>query len=158
MCFSVLDLLIVAPFVLVYLCFAIVGLSPFHGLTQEHYHFSQVVQVPAVVWRATTISELTVEFKRWVMVWGAFVFFVFFGLSQESLNNYRALFQSVVQVFTMVTGIKYPPRPTNEAQECVFSFFFPSVFCSSSDMLFRITFNIATRDLPVDTLDHHLGA
>ena len=121
-CFSAFDLLCGIPITLFYLYFNITILVPFPGLTQEHYNFSQIFLLPAVVWRANTLTELTFELNRWITVWGAFVFFAIFGFTEESRNNYRAMLQPVVQVFVKITGIK--SRPSSKAEGCVTSFFF----------------------------------
>jgi pheromone a factor receptor len=134
MCFSALDLFIGTPFSAVYLCFSITGLTPF---SPEYQHISEVTQLPAVVWRATTIHELTFEMRRWIMVWGVFVFFAIFGFTEESRSNYQAIVQSVVQGFIMITGIK--SRPTSSMAErsahllICFSF---SCFC----LMYRICY------------------
>ena len=90
----------------------------------EHYNFSSIIQFPAAVWRASPLIELTVELNRWIMVWGAFVFFAIFGFTEESRNNYRAMLQPVVQVFTKITGIKNRPSRKAELEGCVILFFF----------------------------------
>ena len=125
MCFSICDLVVGIPITVFYLHLDIAALVPFPGLKEEHYHFSQVVQVPAVVWRATMIDQLSLELDRWIIVWGAFVFFAIFGFTKESRDKYRTVLQSVVRVLTLITGIKSRPSST---EECVFFFFF-SVGC-----------------------------
>ena len=129
-CFSVCDLLVGIPITLYYLynTIAVVTLDPFSSPTQEQ--FSQIFQVPAVIWRSTTFSELNFELNRWIVVWGAFVFFAIFGFTEEARNNYRAMLQYVIQFFVKITGIKSRPRSSEaQAEGCVISFFF---FCSSS--------------------------
>ena len=129
--FSVCDLLVGIPITLYYLYIdiAILQPGPFYGPTQKE-QFSQIFQLPAVVWRATTLSELSTELNRWIMVWGAFVFFAIFGFTEEARNNYRAMLQYVIQFFAKITGIKSRPRSSEaQAEGCVTSFFF---FCSSS--------------------------
>jgi pheromone a factor receptor len=124
-CFSASDLFLGIPITVFYLCINVTTLVSFPGLTEEHYHFSQVFQVPAVVWRATTIDQFSLELDRWIIVWGAFAFFAIFGFTKESRDNYRAVLQSVVRVLMMITGMKRRPSST---EECVFFFFF-SVVC-----------------------------
>jgi len=107
MCFSICDLLAGIPITVAYLYFAVKsGLLPYPGFKQEHYHFSDIIQVPAVLWRANTISELSWELNRWIIVWIAFVFFAIFGFTEDSCNNYKAALQAVVCVFRKMTGIK----------------------------------------------------
>jgi pheromone a factor receptor len=159
MCFSALDLFIGTPFSAVYLCFSITELTPYPGFSPEYQHISEVTQLPAVVWRATTIHELTFELRRWIVVWGVIVFFVIFGFTEESRNNYRAIVQSVVQGFIMITGIKTRSRPSSNAERSAhplirFSFF---LFLSDTpNVLFRITFKTKTSELPVDTSNSRL--
>jgi len=105
-CFSAVDLLCGIPITVYYLFDNIKELVPFPGLTQEHIDISQIIQVPAVVWRAQTLSELSIELNRWITVFVAFVFFAILGFTKESRNSYRAILQSVVQVFVKITGIK----------------------------------------------------
>jgi hypothetical protein len=125
--------------------------GPFPGLKQEHYDFSEIYPLPAVLWRATTVSELSMELSRWIAVWCGFVFFAIFGFTKESCNNYQAALQLVVQFFISITGIK--SRTSSKTEECVT---FPSFFCSLSDIPNRLTFKAATRDLPLDTINSNI--
>ena len=159
MCFSALDLFIGTPFSAVYLYFSITGLTPFPGFSSEYQQISEVIQLPAVVWRATTIHELTFELRRWIIIWGVFVFFAIFGFTEESRNNYRAIVQSVVQGFIMITRIKRPPTSSSKAERSAhlphLLFFF--LFLSDApNMLFRITFKTEISKLLIDTSDSRL--
>ena len=141
MCISAFDLLCGIPFTSFYLYLAITVLSPFTGLKQEHSDYSDIEQLPAAVWRADTLNAISYELNRWIVVVCAFVFFVVFGFTEESRNNYRATFQYVVQVFVKTTGIKTRPQVTSScnAEGCVIiGFFF--FFSSSDTMIFRIVF------------------
>jgi pheromone a factor receptor len=122
--FSVCDLLVGIPIALFYLYISTTEFIPFPGLKEEHYDFSYIIQVPAADWRATTLGELGSELNRWIIVWGAFVFFAIFGFTEESRNNYRAMLQSVVQVFVKITGIKSRPKASSKDEGCVISVFF----------------------------------
>ena len=106
-CFSTWDLLSGIPITMFFLYVYNRNLVPFSGLTQEQ--FSQIVVVPAVEWRATVENELSIELSRWLIVYAMFSFFAIFGFTEESRNNYRAMLQSVVQVFSKITGIKNRP-------------------------------------------------
>ena len=114
--FSACDLLCGIPIASFYLYMSITELTPFPGLKEEYYDFSLITVYPATVWRSTALNELTVELNRWIIVWGAFVFFAIFGFTEESRNNYRAMFQSVVQVFLKITGIKSRPQATSNSK------------------------------------------
>lgn len=122
MCFSALDLFIGTPFAALYLCFSS-GHASFPVFSQG-YHFSEVTQVPAVVWRATAISELIYEMKRWIVVGGIFLFFAIFGLTEESRNKYRTTLQSFVQG---LTGIMSRPGSMDERSAFLRLFFSVSV-------------------------------
>jgi len=116
MFFSTCDLLFALPITLFYLYLDITRLVPFPGLKQEYSNFSFIAQVPAVIWRASTLNELNNELNRWIMVWGAFLFFAIFGFTEESRNNYQAMLQPVVQVFIKITGIKSRPASGRNAE------------------------------------------
>ena len=148
--FSVYDLLTGIPIAVFYLYHKFREQLPFPGLSEEHHHFSQVLQVPAVLWRATMIDELNYELDRWLMVSSAFVLFAIFGFTQEARDKYRAVLQSVVRVFITMTGIKFRSRPGNKAEGCV-TFFYSSTDILS--MLFRMTFQATDPDQFVDILD-----
>ena len=140
-CFSAVDLLTGMPITVFFLYVNVIRLVPFLSVPQDQ--LSIIYQLPSVEWRADTITELSTELNRWIMVWVAFLFFALFGFTKEARNNYRAALQFVVQVFVKITGIKSrsTTRSRNEAEGCV--------FCSSSDihhnywhnMLFRIIFH-----------------
>ena len=119
--FSACDLLCGIPITSLYLYFGIVlgPVVPFPGLKEEHYDFSDISQIPALIWRATTLNELDLELNRWINVWCALLFFAIFGFIEESRNNYRAILQSVVQVFVKITGIKSRPQASSNAEGCV---------------------------------------
>jgi len=119
-CFSVFDLLIGIPITVFYMYLSIIQLIPFPGLNFEHYHFSYTPQFPAVVWRSTPLNELAFELNRWIVVWGAFVFFAIFGFTEESRSSYRAGLRSVVQAFARIIGIKSTSDPSRDAEGIVF--------------------------------------
>ena len=128
--FSSCDLLCGIPIASFYLYISITLLfpGPVPGLKEEHKDFFFIYVVPATVWRSTTLSELASELNRWIIVWCAFVFFAIFGFTEESRNNYRAILQSVVQVFVKVTGIKSHPQASSKAERCVVYLFFFFLF------------------------------
>ena len=154
-CFSTCDLLIGIPITsfYLYLHFALTKLDPFPGLKEEHENFSSIIEFPANVWRASTLVEISYELNRWIMICGAFVFFTIFGFTEESRNSYRAVLQSVVQVFVKITGIKSLPS-SSKSEGCVISFFL--FFCSPFNMLIRIVFHKSesSRQLSL-TYNHH---
>jgi pheromone a factor receptor len=115
------DLLTGIPITVFYLYLNVVQFTSFPGLTQDQFFL--IFQLPSVDWRSNTMVELSYELNRWIMVWGALVFFAIFGFTEESRNNYRAMLQFVFQAFVKITGIK--SRPINKAEGCVISLFFP---------------------------------
>ena len=119
--FFINEVLTGIPITSFYLYVANTNLLPFHGLKEEYNNYFFIYKIPATVWRSTTLSELNHELNRWILVWGAFLFFAIFGFTEESRNNYRAILQSVVQVFVKITGIKSPSRPqaSSNAEGCV---------------------------------------
>ena len=119
-CFSAADLLVGIPITVFYLYNDAVRLVPFTGITRDQFYL--IYWQTAVEWHSTTTGELSYELNRWIMVWGAFVFFAIFGFTEESRNNYRAVLQFVVQAFVKITGIK--SRPRNKTEGCVTSLFF----------------------------------
>ena len=118
-CFSAYDLISVFPIPFLFLYINIKAVVTMPDLMQDNYQYSNVFQLPTVLWRADTITELCFELGRWNTVWAAFVFFAIFGFTEESRNNYRAMLQPVIQVFAKITGIK----SRREAEGCVFIFF-----------------------------------
>ncbi|KAF8808062.1 pheromone receptor [Phlegmacium glaucopus] len=133
MCFSIFDVLTGIPITFFYLYSGIVGPSvPFPGLKQEHHHLSNVILLPAALWRSTMITELSLELNRWIIVWIGLLFFAMFGFTQESVNNYLATFHAVVQFFRTKIGIKSRPMSSRAKDS-------------------EIIFKAATRDLSVDS-------
>lgn len=122
-CFSACDL-VGTPIAVIFLSLCIKGLPLFNGLSQEHHDFSEVIQVPAIIWHANVFTELQLELNRWILIFGAFVFFAIFGFTEESRSKYRAAPQSVIQAFVMIAGIKFKTRPNSNVDECVTPFFF----------------------------------
>ena len=127
-CFSTGDLLVGLPVTLFYLYLEIMNDGPYPGLTQLHSNFSQIYPLPAVIWRASPLNEASFELNRWIIVYVAFVFFAIFGFTQESRNNYRAVLQSVVQVFVKITGIKKRRSTGGAAEGCVILFYFSVLY------------------------------
>ena len=125
-CFSAVDLLCGIPITVFYLYANVAQLVSFTGLTKVHYQFVFIYQLPAAVWRSNTLSELSYEMNRWIIVYVAFAYFAIFGFTKESRNNYRAVYravlQFVVQVFVKITGINCR-FTSNKAEGCVTSSF-----------------------------------
>lgn len=83
------------------------GTDPWISWSDTHFHYSQVDQYPALLWRMDRTAVISLELSRWLPVFCAFVFFGFFGFAQEARRHYR-------QVYALMTGlfaIKAKVRP-----------------------------------------------
>ena len=79
-------------------------LNPYISWATEHYEFSHVQEVPAILWRNEHYTAMEAELSRWVVVSCAFVFFAFFGFADEAKKNYRSAFQTVAKRVRFSTG------------------------------------------------------
>ncbi|PPQ91373.1 hypothetical protein CVT25_004140 [Psilocybe cyanescens] len=70
-------------------------LSPWISWADTHADFSRVDVIPAVLWRSNRHVEGNIELSRWLVVFCAFVFFAFFGLTDEARRNYRSCIQAI---------------------------------------------------------------
>lgn len=80
------------------------GIFPWISWADTHYNFSRVDQFPALLWRLTSNSEVSVELTRWLIVICAFVFFGFFGFADEAKKNYRSAFATVAKRVGLTTS------------------------------------------------------
>jgi hypothetical protein len=71
------------------------GVTPWRGWAYTHKHYSEVIQVPAIVWKNNHNSVLALEMYRWSLVLCAFLFFALFGFANEARQNYRRLYTSI---------------------------------------------------------------
>lgn len=73
--------------------------NPVYGWSwvSSHDGFDRVDTVPAVLWQNQAAGGF--EVSRWVNVLGAFVFFGFFGFSEEARRHYYPLMASSLRVF-----------------------------------------------------------
>ena len=88
----------------IYLNLATTPVEPYVNWANAHNELSVIFQVPAVVWRATTLSTVSSELSRWVIVVCAVVFFAFFGFADEARRNYRLAYTSVAKRVGLSTG------------------------------------------------------
>jgi pheromone a factor receptor len=70
---------------------------PYEGWANVHWGFSQVDQIPSLVWRSYRPVLISLEMGRWIPIGCAFTFFIFFGFADEARKNYRMLFTSVAK-------------------------------------------------------------
>lgn len=69
------------------------GLKTWPGWTAVHAGITKVQIIPASVWKSALRKHgVGLQMTRWTPVFGAFVFFIFFGTSKEARRNYRAAF------------------------------------------------------------------
>ncbi|KAI0061249.1 STE3-like pheromone receptor [Artomyces pyxidatus] len=69
-------------------------ISPWISWQYVHSGFSEVIQIPASVWKANSDMYVGLDMTRWVTVACAFVFFSLFGIfSQEAISHYQLLYR-----------------------------------------------------------------
>ncbi|KAJ7642964.1 fungal pheromone STE3G-protein-coupled receptor, partial [Mycena polygramma] len=62
--------------------------GPWRSLSDTHFMFSRVEEVPAFFWRGVRLVEVGIEFTRWTAPLTALVFFGFFGFAIEARKHY----------------------------------------------------------------------
>jgi pheromone a factor receptor len=72
-------------------------IHPYKSWTSVHAKFSHVGQFPALEWKQSHITVVSLELSRWANVICAFIFFGLFGFAQEAQKNYRQAFNSVAK-------------------------------------------------------------
>jgi len=60
-----------------------------------HSDYSQIVQVPSIMWKTDHDSHILFETYRWSLVACAFIFFGFFGFADEARRHYRLVYTSL---------------------------------------------------------------
>lgn len=75
------------------------GVMPWAGLADAHWGFSRIDQVPALLWRLSPPTVLSLYLNRVFILFCALVFFVFFGFAEECRKNYARLFWRVAGRF-----------------------------------------------------------
>ncbi|VDB95391.1 unnamed protein product [Peniophora sp. CBMAI 1063] len=69
--------------------------EPWVSWEDTHFNFGRVGQIPAVIWRAQTVTAVALEMDRWLFVFCAIVFFCFFGFAQEARKHYSDALHAV---------------------------------------------------------------
>ena len=64
-------------------------IQPWISWSDTHFDYSQVNLYPAVLWRMSRVSVISIELSRALPLLCAFVFFAFFGFANEAKRNYR---------------------------------------------------------------------
>ena len=74
-------------------------LAPYkwRGMANLHSRFGRVDQYSAVIWRADPQLVSVINFRLWMPVACAFVFFLFFGLAEEARKHYKMAMTSVAK-------------------------------------------------------------
>jgi len=77
------------------------GVYPWISWENVHRDYSRVIQVPASVWKEDKSTYDQVEMFRWLIVASAFIFFGFFGFSDEARQHYRLVYTSLASCMTI---------------------------------------------------------
>ena len=72
------------------------GVTPF-SWASVHSHYSEVNQIPSVVWKNNPSSTTDLEMFRWLLVACAFIFFAFFGFADDARQHYRLVYMSLAR-------------------------------------------------------------
>ncbi|KAF8468719.1 STE3-like pheromone receptor [Russula ochroleuca] len=71
------------------------GVTPWQGWTATHSNYSEVIQIAGFIWRNDPGMANGLEMFRWLLVACAFVFFAFFGFTDETRQLYRRVYKSI---------------------------------------------------------------
>ncbi|KAK0460303.1 pheromone A receptor-domain-containing protein [Armillaria novae-zelandiae] len=66
-------------------------IHPWVSWANTHYGWYIIDKYPALLWRMNPYTVVAVELSRWSTVFVAFVFFAFFGFSDEARKHYKAM-------------------------------------------------------------------
>jgi len=80
------------------------GVNPWVSWADTHSGYSRVFQISRVVLDQDLVYVVGLEITRWAAVLCAFVFFGFFGFSDEAKKNYRLLAYTVTSRFGYSTS------------------------------------------------------
>lgn len=95
---AAVELCVVVPFGLYELALtAAGGISPWISFADTHSDFSYVGQIPAVVWKSDRMFQVSMELSRWSIAICPFIFFAFFGISEEARIHYKLAFAWVTK-------------------------------------------------------------
>ena len=71
---------------------AMEGVGPWESWASMHSQYSEVIQVPASIWKNDTKVAPGLEMYRWLLVACAFIFFALFGFAEEARRRYRLVY------------------------------------------------------------------
>ena len=72
------------------------GLIKFSWSTLRH-NYTHVPQFSTVEWQSNTVEHAIIEMDAWSLVYCAFIFFAFFGFSDEARGHYRRVYSSITR-------------------------------------------------------------
>jgi len=91
----VIELLFTIPRSLFNMIVYVRTISPWKGWADDHYDFSRVEQIPAVLWRTAGAQAVSLEMSRFFVVLCALIFFGFFGF--EARKSYWGTLVTLVK-------------------------------------------------------------
>lgn len=112
MCFSSVELVVAFPLTLFELLTNIITIPIFPWISWEdtHFNFDRFDQYPAILIEQDALTTIHLGIPLWIVPILAYIFFIFFGLGREQINQYKRWFYTVLKPF----GVKPPaPRPYN---------------------------------------------
>ena len=71
------------------------GVKPWKSWADTHSNYSEVIQVPSIVWENDPYFAGCLGIFRWSLVACAFIFFAFFGFADEARQHYRRVYESI---------------------------------------------------------------
>jgi pheromone a factor receptor len=71
------------------------GVGPWKGWAYTHSNYSAVAQIAGFIWRNDYNLNSGLEMFRWSLVACAFVFFAFFGFTNETRQLYRRVYTPI---------------------------------------------------------------
>jgi pheromone a factor receptor len=71
------------------------GVKPWKSWADTHRNYSEVIQIPSIVWENDSHLAGGLGIFRWSLVACAFIFFAFFGFADEARQHYRHVYTSI---------------------------------------------------------------
>ena len=71
------------------------GVTSWKGWAYTHSNYSEVAQIASFIWRHDYNTNNGLEMFRWSLVACAFVFFAFFGFTDETRQLYRRVYKPI---------------------------------------------------------------
>jgi pheromone a factor receptor len=77
-------------------------LHPWISWEDTHFNFGRVDFIPRIFFNASPVLWIDLQIGRWLAPFGAFVFFIFFGLAPEARERYIEAYYIVMKPFGIV--------------------------------------------------------